>query len=551
MKPELRPTGATPTGGPSDISRSEGSSLRGFLALARRRKWIILVPTILVPLFALVLSLAQTPRYQATSAVYLRPVDLGYVLTGTPNPVQNQAPDRLAQTQAALARVPEVAARALRRANVRGTSTSFLAESSASVQPNADILTLVFSNSNPEVAARLANAYAVAFSNYRLQLDTSALERARAQVNARLDSMSAAGLQRTGGYAALAAKEKQIQVLETLETSNTAVVQRATSATQVSPRPLRNTVLGLIFGLVLGIALGVLWDKFDTRVRTAEEIEEELGLPLLARLPAPPRELAAAEKLVMLHEPNGSVADHYRLLRARVELANLDLRAGTVMVSSALEQEGKSTTAANLALALARAGKRVVLVDLDLRNPSLHRFFALEGRPGVTDIALGEADVEHAGGRVAIPNPREGTRYEESNGHASVAGFLRVVPTGPAPADGSSGEFITSAALGTLLEQLRADADVLLIDAPPLLLGGDALALSTKVDAILVVTRLGSVRRPALGELRRMLSDCPASTLGVIVTGAEDRTIAGDYYYRRRHAAAPPAKRDPVSTRES
>jgi non-specific protein-tyrosine kinase len=539
------------TSGPGGSSHSEGSSLRGFLGLVRRRKWVILLPTVLVPTLVLLLSLAQTPKYEAKSQVYIHPTDVAVILGKAPDPSQYEPPDRRAQTNALLARVPAVARDALYRANVGGlTPQQFLDSSSASAAANADILDLAVTVRDRQAAARLASAYATAYKSYRQELDTSALSKAGAQVQQKMDRLAAEGLQHTRTYAALAANEQQLQTLETLETSNTSVVRSPTSATQVSPRPLRNTFLGLILGLILGIALAVLWEKIDTRVRTSDEVEDRLGLPILARLPAPSRELAAADKLVMLHEPSGSVADHYRLLRARVELANLDLRAKTVMVSSAYEQEGKSTTAANLALALARAGKRVILVDLDLRNPSLHKYFDLDGRSGVTDLALGATDIRNAGGRVAIPSPGENAEPRDMNGHSPVAGFLRVIPTGPTPADGSTSEFITSAALSTLLEELSADADVLLIDAPPLLVGGDAIALSTKVDAILVVTRLSAVRRPALAELRRVLSDCPAYELGLIVTGAEDASVAG-YYSARRRVAAAPASRPRVRARDS
>src|SRR5207247_6981470 len=119
------------------------------------------------------------------------------------------------------------------------------------------------------------------------------------------------------------------------------------------------------------------------RVRKAEEIAEQLGIPLLARLPQPSRGLRNKNRLAALEEPDGAAAEAFRMLRTNLDFVNIDRSAKTIMVTSAVESEGKSTTIANLAVTLARSGRRVVLVDLDLRRPYLDRFFGLGGRPGV------------------------------------------------------------------------------------------------------------------------------------------------------------------------
>jgi capsular exopolysaccharide synthesis family protein len=157
--------------------------------------------------------------------------------------------------------------------------------------------------------------------------------------------------------------------------------------------------------------------------------------------------------------------------------------------------------AANLAIALSRAGRRVTLVDLDLRRPSLARQFRLSGGAGLTDVAVGSSKLEDA---LTTIGPKGGT--------------LRVLTSGPTPPD--AGEFCTTVALESILDDVRRTSDLVLVDCPPLLNLGDAIALSNKVDAILLVTRSGFLRRPALAELRRALFTCPAEKLGFVLTEA-------------------------------
>jgi capsular exopolysaccharide synthesis family protein len=241
----------------------------------------------------------------------------------------------------------------------------------------------------------------------------------------------------------------------------------------------------------------------------------------------------------MLANPAGIHAEAFRMLRTNLEFANLERGARTIMVTSSIETEGKSTTIANLAVALARAGKRVALVDLDLRRPFLARLFALDtARPGLTDLALGHAELDNVISRVAISTGRAGA--VATNGQGRVEGMLEVLPSGPAPPD--AGEFVATKAMGDILDQLTERADIVLIDAPPLLHVGDAMTLSARIDALFVVTRLNVVRRQMLAEMRRLLEACPAAAIGFVLTDAQLEEAYGysSYggYYRQQPAYA-------------
>jgi Mrp family chromosome partitioning ATPase len=232
---------------------------------------------------------------------------------------------------------------------------------------------------------------------------------------------------------------------------------------------------------------------------------------------------------VILEEPHGAKSEPFRVLRTNLDFVNLERHAKTIMVTSAVAGEGKSTTAANLAIALTQTGRDVVLVDLDLRQPFIDRFFDLNGQPGLTSVALGTARLEAALAQIVHRSmPRRGSSEDDDHATGSLE-FLRAGLIPPNP-----GEFVSSKTVAEILERLRDRADIVLIDAPPLVGIGDALALSAKVDALILVTRLNLLKRPLLNELDRLLASTPAHALGFVVTEAESEQGYG-YGYGSHH----------------
>ena len=519
-----------------------GRTLSEYLAILRRRKWLILLPVLAVPLVALLYSLHQAKVYSASTEVLLSRQDLGSTLAGATNANVYTDPTRFAETQAELARVPEVARRALVRAHVTSLQPrQFLADSSVTPHGNADLVTFTVHSAHSALAARLAAAYAYAFSDYRLELDTANLAGARADLERNLGNLRRQGLQSTQLYGQLTSKAQELRTIELLQT-RPKVVQGATESKQIEPRPVRDALLGGVFGLLLGLIGAFVWDSLDKRVRDDEEINQELGIPLLARLPAAG---GFADRALI---PDDTLdAEAVRRLRANVDFANLDVGAKLILITSAVAEEGKSVTVAKLAVAFARSGRRVVLTDLDLRKPTLHGLFELDLRPGLTDVAIGQVDLKDALSPIPVDLPGSmAAPSRDGHGVASTAGHLRpamnggegagslvVLPAGFLPT--SPGELVGTRAVAGLLARLRDQADVVLVDAPALLEVSDAVTLSRLADAILVVARLGVINRSMLRELARELQTSPAPKLGFVLTGVEAAEFyGGSYGYTRK-----------------
>jgi capsular exopolysaccharide synthesis family protein len=527
-------------------------TMADYVAIVRRRAWVIAETTVLLVAVSLLFSVQQEKLYQASAQMLISRQDLGAALTGLPNPDASVDPVRLAQTQAQLARVPEVARRTVDAARIPGlTPSEFLASSDVSASDSADLLTFAVRNSAPGAAQKLATTYANVFSTYQLELSTRTLKQAQRDLEARAAQLASAGGKGTAQYQNLIEKAQQLRTVAILQQRNT-VVKDAGQATQIKPTPKKNVLLGAIVGFVLGIGIIFAWEALDKRVRSEAEIEGWLGLPLLARLPAPPRRLSKERRLTMLDDPANVHAETVRRLRTNVEFANLTVDAKTLMVTSSMQDEGKSTTIANLAVAFARAGSDVVLVDLDLRHPMIGDFFRVPGERGVGDIVRWDTSLDAV--LVEIPLPNRQSADTRHQGPREDHGRLNLLLAGSLPEN--PGEFVGSPELDEILTELRARFDYVFIDAPPMLAVGDGMTISTKVDAVIVVARIGKVDRRALRDLARELDVTPAAKLGYVVTGVDLDEAYGSsdyrYYAGGNPTPAPPsqsARRDATARR--
>ena len=297
----------------------------------------------------------------------------------------------------------------------------------------------------------------------------------------------------------------------------------------VSPKVRLNLLLGAILGLGLGIGFVFLREYIDVRARTPEDLKKRgySTLTAIALMDEEIQKLGGKTKierdgrLVDAHllsfvNPLSSIAESYRRLRTNVQYAQLDEPLQSIMVTSANPGEGKSTTVSNLATTFAQTGKKIVLLDTDLRKPSLHAKFGLDRDPGLTDLLLGNATLES----VLRKTPVEG---------------LDIIPSGSIPPNPS--EMLGSQKMKELIKRLKERYDILMFDSPPVLAVTDPVVLSTLVDGVIVVVSSGHTRMDAVDRTVELIQNVGAKSLGLVLNNFDLRLAYGGYYgyYRYKY----------------
>ncbi len=440
----------------------------------------------------------RQPVYQATARVLLNSQDLvASSLIGVEAPPRDTA--RYAVTQAQLAVTPTVVRRALDAAGLRTTSVEG-ALGRTTVDPDADVLVFTVRDASAARAARLASELARQYTSFRRQLDTRELSRLLGSLEARLRQLEASGRGSSQLYTSLAASEQQIRLLEGLRQANVYVVRTPTAADaeQTGPAPLRDAGLGLVAGLLLGLVLVAVVHALDTRVVSADELRDALGLPLLGRVRSRRTDGAPTPE-------SGDVVGLAAALRVAAERHGVR----SMLLAGAMPGDLAGEDAGEVALALARAGSRVLLVDCDLRESRAGGWLGGAGMPGIADVAAGRRSVEDALVRVAVGS------------ELASAGSLEALPSGTTP--DRPAEFTGSGALIDAVAALRPRAELVLAVAPPLLTAPEALALAGAVDGLVLVVARGGVRREELSELLRLLEAVPVAKLGFAFVEREGR----------------------------
>ncbi len=499
------------------------------LGTLSRYKWLIVLVAVAMGAAAYVATTRQPPRYQATSKLLVNQSPLAGLpnIASTPSVTDPTELERLTSTQIDLAQVPAVAHDALRRAHVSTmTDEQLLGNVTLSEEPNADVVDVSVTAGTPSLAKRLSTAYASAFASYQAGLVGASLSRQLSGVKATINNE----LQSAQGDPTALTNSASFQQLLTLRNDLAAALagaprssflaSAAQTATKTAPKPLRNAALAAVLGLLLGTGIAFLLAARDRRVRSANEIGEVLSLNLLARIPAPARRWRPRQesRVTMLSDPGSVEAEAIKMLQANLELARLQRPKQVVLFTSAVGQEGKSTTVANLAASLAQAGRTIVVIDADLRQPSLSRLFRVSERPGLAELALGEVPPQRAGDLLA------GVDLGAAAAAPTVRGALRVLPAGRRHEQPD--RLLSSPALPAVFAALRGDTDWILVDTPPMTKFYDSFIVSQHVDALVAVARVGFVQLPTLAEFGRLLASAPVMPLGYVATGVSHKDTA-------------------------
>lgn len=482
--------------------------LRRYLDALRRWRLPIVLIVLVATGATLAASLVLPKSYRASARILYDP---------TQNPAGSQNADavlRALATISALITTPTVLDRVAPR---HALSSDALGKNvHASVDQMANIVNVTATSRRPEGAAAIANDVAKTFLASSTAADRKSIDGARANVLASLSRLGVKGNAELDRQA-LQSRLGELNVAYANAGSETTLAEPASVPdVAASPRPVLNTLLALFASSLIAVLFAIGRDQLVPRIGGPRDLTRITDRPVLAGIPFVRRRFGRQPKVL------GAVEyESYQTLQASIRFQLPPQATHIVLVASAVEGEGKTTVTANLGRALARAGRKTLLVSADMRKPTLHELFGIEVGPGLAEIL---ASLERGGD--STPRTLAAARGLLS-AHAGMKGKLHVLPSGKPPSDPA--RLILSPALNLLFDELRTlDYEYILIDGTPLLGLADTQALAQRVDDILLVSRLDRLTTEDAIELRDLLDRLEVSPLGHVVIGTR-RTVSYSY----------------------
>jgi polysaccharide biosynthesis transport protein len=314
-------------------------------------------------------------------------------------------------------------------------------------------------------------------------------------------------------YFASKVGDLQLRKQTTDKSNRITTLQPAEIPTQpIRPKKAQNIVFAGLLGLFFGLCLALLQELFDDRINSPEEAERVLRLPSLGQIPMIEEEGLRLIKDISTFSP---LMESYRSLRTNINFAAVGNPVRSIVITSSVPAEGKSTTVANLAMAMALENKRVIIVDADLRRPSQHKLFKVDSTPGLTDILVGTHSIDEVMQHTSVDN-------------------VKIIPAGSPPPNPA--ELLGSAAMGHLLATLEAQADIILFDSPPALAVADSVVLASRAGGVLLVVGYGETKKANTKKALEVLSRATANVLGTVLNRMDGPSSG--YYYGKYYVPA-------------
>ena len=478
---------------------SSGPDLRRYIEPYRRRIWLVLAILILLPAAVYGISTQLPKTYEASTIILARATTVSSAVFG------NSASVTTGSTSDTLTLIgtTAVAEQAVEELGDPGADAGDLSsEVSASLTTPDDpyaseFIAITTQDEDPVRAADTANAYAAALSVSRAKESKNEIRKTIARLERQAAEIE------PGDDAAEEALSTQLQELRGLlasQSDSTQVIEPATIPTSpIAPNPRQNTALAFVLALLLAAGAVPLADALNRRLRDPNELEPLLGTSMLAQIP---------DRAFPGHAPSSEVRESFQTLRASLTYFNLDRELEMLLVTSPGHSEGKTTVATNLAIAIARDGSDVVLVDGDLRKPQAAARLGLEPTLGLEEVLVGDADAEDALLRADV----EG-------------GSLRVLgASGPAR---NPAILLGSARMRNLLDELQEKCDLVIVDTPPLLAVSDAIPLLKEASGVILIAQVNRTHTNALSKAQEVIAAGGGTLLGSVATGAKSGGLYG------------------------
>jgi capsular exopolysaccharide synthesis family protein len=534
--------------------------LRDYINILYARRWIVAGTLAIILATTLVVTLLQAATYQS-DVMILAEVNsasesvLGNLLasgmTDTDRFIQNQAKiiktDTLAQAVESRLRYDYE-----KLARDKGTAKNAYIPKSiptvtqlkgmVAVQPGqkTGVFDIVVQGGDPLLTRDVARTYSDVYVANRQLANIKQISEARKEVWNRIleveeqiqkvaneikqykagevpTELQAEALKASDLWATLYEKYMTLRISESLEQRGLEIIEPARLGGKVGPKPLRNGILGLFLGLILGVGLAFTVDYLDDVLHSREDFERYYDTSVVGEIPLMPEGVLTEYGIAYFDKPKHQAVEGYRTLRTNLQFLNLKGECSVILFTSALLEEGKSTILVNLGAALSEMGKKVLLVDGDLRKPVLNKYFDVGSREGITGVLAGTCTLEEA----IFPSG-----YDN----------LYVLPAGVRPPN--PGELVASEGMRDILDKVKESADYVLVDAPPALAASDAIAMAPMVDGVLILARAGVAERDSARRVVELLRKVEANILGLVINCIEmgKRYSYYQYYY---YEAAP------------